>query len=146
MEINLTKEQFRTLIKLLYLGEWAANGHRLRDEYLKEYEDVEQHILKIAEKEGFSELAEFIEDLDGVFPTSDLEEEMQALIEEHEVAVLWETLPLWLAKRDLSREFGLKALKTMDEEKYAIRMFRLAETYEREFEVHGLERLEIGKK
>ena len=145
MEINLTKDQFRILIKLLYLGEWVANGHRFLDENLKEYEEVEQHILNIAKKKGFSELAESVEDLKGVFPTQELEEEMHVLIDEHEEAMFWDKLPDWMGERDLHREFSPEALKAMGLDEYFTRLSRIVETYEHEFEEHGLERLEIRK-
>ena len=45
MEINFTKNQFQTLLQLLYLGEWVANSYKIKEDKLyKESDSLEQHI------------------------------------------------------------------------------------------------------
>lgn len=45
MKIELTKEQYRKLVELVYLGNWLVNAHREAGECLQEYEESEQHFL-----------------------------------------------------------------------------------------------------
>jgi len=146
MEIILTNEQFRTLVRLLYLGEWVANSFRLQDESLKEYADLEQCILDIAEKKGFAELVGYEKGLKAVFPTRELEEEMDRLIDEYDIFTFWDKLADWMAARDFRRDFGPEAKASMDDWKRVSEISRRSEAYEKEFEKHGLDRLEIVRK
>ena len=41
MKINFTKKEFRTLIDLIFAGQYLINSHRLQDENLEEYNELE---------------------------------------------------------------------------------------------------------
>src|SRR3989338_3695271 len=49
--LAFTPEQFKTLLRMIYIANTVANGHR-DEEILKEYDDLEQYIFSRAESAG----------------------------------------------------------------------------------------------
>jgi hypothetical protein len=84
MEINFTKEQFQTLLKLLYLGEWVANSYKSKEDKLyKESDNLEQHIFSFASKFGLENLIEYDQSLKKFVPTLTMEEKFHPLIDKY---------------------------------------------------------------
>jgi len=70
MEINFTKNQFQTLLQLLYLGEWVANSYKIKEDKLyKESDSLEQHIFSFAAQFGLENLIEYDHSLKKFVPT-----------------------------------------------------------------------------
>lgn len=61
MKIELTKQQYETLLELMYLGNWMANSHRTTD-LISRYEEMEQLIhsfwdelqFRLAKRDAFA--------------------------------------------------------------------------------------------
>ena len=84
MEINFTKEQFQTLLKLLYLGEWVVNSYKSKEDKLyKESDNLEQHIFSFASKFGLENLIEYDQSLKKFVPTLTMEEKFHPLIDKY---------------------------------------------------------------
>jgi hypothetical protein len=75
MNIDLTKEEYKTLLKIMYCGEWVLNSHKTKEDVLyKETDSLEQIIFSYAK--GFK-MEKWIEYDDGAkkyFPTLLMEE------------------------------------------------------------------------
>ncbi|KHE66874.1 hypothetical protein [Halobacillus sp. BBL2006] len=140
MKINFTKKQFRTLIELIYLGEWTANSSREVDR-VEKYEELMEYIYSYADKFGFDDLVVHDKKLNGHYPTREFEEEMENYIDENDEEVFWHQLVTRLAMRDAKNEGTLHP----DQESLITRGFELENEYEEEFETHGLARLKIQK-
>lgn len=142
VHFDLSRAEFLSLLKIVTLGENMANAARV-DDRIQEYQDIDQLILGLADREGFSDLVELDGELGEYFPTRKLEETVLGLIEEFEEDSFWEEATFRLAERDLIREFGEKKIKKLPKLKYVESLFRRAEKYAAEFDEHGLARLEI---
>ena len=71
MGISLTKEQYRTLIEMVYMGEWMINATRTKT--IKKYEEMEQHIASFAKTAGLEDLIEYDPESKEYFPTKAFE-------------------------------------------------------------------------
>ena len=84
MEITFTKEQYKTLLQLLYFGEWVANSYKTKEDKLyKESDSLEQHIFSFASKFGLDNLIEYDESIKKYVPTITMEEKFHPLIDKY---------------------------------------------------------------
>ncbi len=146
MKINLTKKQYETLIKLIYLGEWVGNAHRT-DDRVREFEELEQYILSFYKDFGMQRYITYDERLKMFFPTAEFEDETKVdeYIEEYNDNTFWEELIYRLANRDLIERYGEDAVENMDWEERMRKEEIFIEEYEEEFGRHGVKNLVIGK-
>ncbi|GAB4548121.1 MAG: hypothetical protein Fur0020_16030 [Thermodesulfovibrionia bacterium] len=146
MKINLTKKQYQTLIKLIYLGEWVVNAHRV-DDRVKEFEEFEQYILSFYKDFDMERYITFDEDLKMYFTTMEFEEEsgISDYIEEYDDNTFWGELIFRLVSRDLIERYGEEAVMDMDWEERMKKERVFIEEYEEEFERNGIKNLVIGK-
>lgn len=146
MKIELTKEQYQTLIKLLHLGTWMANAHRT-DDIIEEFEDLEQYILSYGKDFGMEEHIEYDEGLKQFFLKEEYIEDsgLEELIDEYNEETLWDELLFRLADRDMIEKYGIEALQNMDPDEVWDKRFPFLEFYEKEFEENGLENLRVIK-
>ena len=146
MEIKFTKDQFKKLLKIVYLGNWLANAihsGRKGDERIKEFDEIEQYIFSFAKDFGLEKYVEFDEKFQEFFPTSELEEELQKFVDEYDNEVFWEELIFRLTRRDFIREYGKEAINKMSLEERIEKEFPFEEKYREEFSKNGIENLDI---
>ena len=148
MKINFTKKQFKTLLKMAYIGNWMVNGvrsGRKGDEQIKEYEDLERYIFSFAKDFG---LEKYIDDEDGeIFPSRELEEgETRELIDYYDEDIFWGEISDRLAMRDFYRKYGADAISKMDTRERIEKDHPFLEKYWDEIGKHGIDRLEIREK
>ena len=151
MEIKLTKEQYKNLLKLVYLGNWMINAIRSGtkgDERIKKYDEIEQYIFSFAKDAGLEKYIEYDEKLKKFFPTSEFEEdpEIEQYREDYEEEVFWQELADRLGTRDFIKEYGQEAIKKMSQKERFLKREEFIIKYEEEFEKNGLANLEILKK
>ena len=144
MKIELTKEQLDKLAKLVYMGNWMANSWRNED-VIEEYDEVESLILNEANKHGLSEYSELDEVEKKYVPSHELEEKMAELVDFYNDNTFWDQLIFRMADRDYVRKHGEEAMAELETEKGMEREKPLLEKYEKEFNEHGLDRLEIRR-
>ncbi len=145
MKITLTKEQYKTLIEMVYLGEWMVNACRKPDEIIKKYQDLKQHVFSFSRGEDLEDLLEFDEE-SGEFVLAwdfEMESEVSKYRLEFEEETFWDELLEKLSTRDVIRKCGEKAVEKMDGADFYREQIPFLEKYEKEFEQHGLDRLEI---
>jgi len=84
MEIYFTKEQYKTLLQLLYFGEWVANSYKTKEDKLSEKSDsLEQHIFSYASRFGLDNLIEYNESLKKYGTTLTMEEKFHPFIDKY---------------------------------------------------------------
>lgn len=81
MMIELNRDQYRKLAKLVYIGEWIVNSHRTKEEEY-EFTDIEQYIYSFFRKFKCEDILEYDDEHDMFFPTAELESRMVTYIEE----------------------------------------------------------------
>ncbi len=81
MQIKLNEKQYKTLLKLMYLGEWMINSHKTKDdEEFKEIDDLEQVIFSFGKHFKMDKWIEYDELQDEYFVTSDMDDDLQDII------------------------------------------------------------------
>ncbi len=142
MEINLSRQQFETLLKVIYLSDWMVNAIRVPGNYVPEFEDLEQFLLSLAHRSGFHDVVEFEPTLSQFFLKEELHEKLQPFIDEYDDEAFWDGLVDRLADRDFAETYG-DAAKRMDQNERFEKLSAFVDQYEAEVEEHGVERLRI---
>ena len=124
MKIELTEQQYRYLLDLVYIGNWVLNSTR-EDDRIKEYDQVESQIFSHCLRHGMGKLVELYRG--DLIP--------HEAIENYEDVVFYEILAEELALRDLDGE-------PLTRENYGALMERI-DTYLDEFDEHGTEHISI---
>ncbi len=145
MKIDLIKEQYENLIKLVYLGNWMINSVRLEDGRIKKYDDIEQYIFSFAKNFGLERYVEFDQKYNQIFPTREFEEdqELEQYEEEYDNEVFWQELSNRLGSRDFLKRYGQETIKKMEQKERFLKEQEFIIQYEEEFEKHGIDRLGI---
>jgi hypothetical protein len=143
MKIELTKEQLETLAKLAFLGNWLANSWRNED-VVEEFDEIESLVLAAAAKNGLEDYAEIDEEGRAV-PSHDLEEKMSELVDFYNDNTFWDQLIYRMADRDYVRKYGEEAFDELSTDAGMEKERPLVDKYEKEFNEHGLDRLEVRR-
>ncbi len=82
MKIELTKKQYKTLLTIMYCGEWMLNSYKNKDDIIsKKTEDLEQNIFSFAKDAGLERWIEYDIPMGKYFPTADMEDELHKYID-----------------------------------------------------------------
>ena len=143
MKFECTKEEFKTLMDLVYAGNLLINGPRSKEERIQQYANMEQEIFKMASSFGIEGLIEYSDEFKEYMPTHEYEEdEFNNYIDEYDTSVFWDELVMRLARRDalnyagdVDQNITRAALKEMQ--------LGLEEKYQEEIEANGIMNLKI---
>lgn len=154
--LAFTPEQFKALMRMIYVANTVINGHRDKD-YLKEYDDLEQYIFSRAKAAGFpaatwshkagSEDSMGSPQEEHHHPSRIFENdpELTGLMDEYDHTMLGELLAEMLAERDIEQKHGSTAKTQMPAKEYDALFALYAEAYAEEFHKSGFGRLVIAK-
>lgn len=143
MNIECSREQFKTLMDLVYAGNLLINGNRSQENRISQYEEMEQMIYKLAVANGFTDYIEYSEEYKEYMPTHQYEEdEFNDYIDAYDTAVFWEELVMRLARRDALNYAGDVNPDVTKAELKKMQM-ELEEKYEDEIERNGIMNLKI---
>src|SRR3989344_1830579 len=149
-KIEFTKEQFKALLKLVYLGNWLANAQRdgsNENPNLEEYEAIENYIFSFAKQFGLSEYVDDEEAAKGKFyPTRVFEEEtdIQKLIEEYDEEIFWDELIDRMGDRDFFRHYSKVEIQKMTQDERFKNLYEFIDKWADEINKHGIERIKIA--
>ena len=139
--IPITQQQFSSLIELVYLGNWLANGSTKGEKEMDRYNALEEYIFSKAVEFGLEEEFPFDQQIGQRLPTMNWEQGMHNIIEEYSAENFWESFVSMMAFRDVEREKGNHQMTGRMIE----RIFELENNYMEHFLEHGLDRIEIKK-
>ena len=139
MEISLSKKQYKSLIKLVYLGEWFVNSYRVEHNMDKEMDDIAHHIYSYAKDFETENLLQ--KDINKIYPTGKLEEMLEHYIEEYNDDNFWDALIERLAGRDFVDKYDEKEILKMDPFERMSKIEEIEEKYEDEFVENGLKNI-----
>lgn len=146
--IPLTKQQFKALMKAVYLGNWMANAWRTKNQK-KEYEGIESYIFSLAPKFGLDQYVDH-EESDGkrYYPTGlfEAETDVDKLHEEYDEETFWDELADRLGERDFFEKHTKEEIEKMSKNKWFTKLYERIDAISRELNRHGLERLRVVKK
>lgn len=145
MTIDLTPAQYETLIKLVYLGEWMANGIRGEEDRDERVFQATQHFYSYADEAGARSLIEYDKEYRQYFPTHALDEDAAVVQfrEEYDDEVFWDELIEKLAMRDFANQYGEQHWFSSGEQGASDIQGVFIKKYIDEFEAHGVENLVI---
>jgi len=135
MTLELSKEQYRNLIKLVYAGNWLINAHRSAKDRIEDFDELEQYILSKYDQFEAQDII-FHDDYDDrYYYTGDFEEEIMEFATDYDDHVFWDELVCRLALKE-----AVKKYKNPTNEQ----IWQMEDQLTQEFYEHGLDRLEIN--
>ena len=133
MKIELTEQQFRYLLDLVYIGNWVINSTR-EDDRIKEYDQVESLIFSHCLQHKMPKLVELYKG--ELIPSRAFSDGgIHEAIENYEDIIFYEILAEELALRDMNGE-------PLTRENYAELLERI-DTYLSEFTKNGTENISV---
>ena len=133
MKIELTEQQFRYLLDLVYIGNWVINSTRENDR-IKEYDQVESQDFSHCLQHKMSKLVELYQG--ELIPSRAFADGgIHEAIESYEDIIFYEILAEEMALRDLDGE-------PLTHENYTALMERI-DTYMSEFSQHGTDNISV---
>jgi hypothetical protein len=147
--VEFTKEQFLTLMKAVYLGNWMANANRNgseEDPHIEEYENIEDYIFSFAPQFGLNQYVDLEYSSEGkYFPTRLFEEatDINKLQDEYDEEVFWSELPDSLGDRDFYNKYSQEDWSKMTQDGRFLRLQECIIKWEEELIKNGIERLGI---
>ena len=133
MKLELTEQQFRYLLDLVYIGNWMVNSIR-EDDRIKEYDQVESLVFSHCLHHGMESLVDLYKG--NLIPSKAFTEGgIHEAIEQYEDTVFFEILAEELAMRDMEGE-------PINRENYAALMDRI-DVYMDEFDRHGTDHVNV---
>ena len=140
MELKLSKRQYETLLRLVYLGNAVANDYRT-DDIDAETDELESYVFGKAHDAGLGKYAEFDEAEGRTYPTQAAEEAWNPDLDDYRNDVFWDELEYRLADRDLNERYGEGYDKTMEMAEIERLENELVEKYYQEFAKNGVTNL-----
>ena len=133
MKIELTEQQYRYLLDLVYIGNWVINSTRENDR-IKEYDQVESLIFSHCLQHKMSKLVELYKG--DLIPSRAFSDGgIHEAIENYEDIIFYEILAEEMALRDMNGE-------PLTRENYAELLERI-DTYLSEFTKNGTENISV---
>ena len=131
MQIELSKQEFRNLLDMVYIGNWVLNSTRGTDRF-PVYDDLESKLFALARENGMKVLCQ---DWQGTVVPSKayMEGGIHDAIGYYEDNVFYEILAEELSRRDMN-------YPEINDENYAEILGRM-DRYMSEFELSGLDHL-----
>ncbi len=145
MKINITKKQYYTLAKAVYLGNWMANAHRSGEDNprIKEYNEICDYVFSLASDFGYEDNLEFqIENDQDEKNTT----RINKIKNEYDEDSFWDELTNRMGDRDFYRKYSEEERKKMDQTEHFENMYISIDLWDDELTEYGIERLEIVKK
>mgnify|MGYP001574334831 CR=1 FL=1 len=143
--IPLTRDQYRALLKAVYLGNWMANAHRGEDA-LTEYDAISDYLFSLAPTFGLEKYIDRHEAEHGHYdPTRFFEEStgVHRLHHEYDEEAMWNELSDELGRRDIFERHTPGEIAAMSQDEWMEKLSALIDTYDDEFIAHGIDRLKI---
>ena len=144
IQLEFTEEEYKKLIESVYLADWLDCAQKEEnDPKGRRYSGIEQKVYSKAAEAGLQELVEKDEKSGEIFPSNRMDDACHDVLDEYMGEAFWTDLAERLACRDIERKQGRGSLERMSGEDRSELIGAGEEKYLKEFEVHGLERLEI---
>ncbi len=145
MKDSFSPQEFARLLELVHLGMRAVMGRQGgASPHFERYADVEQKILKLAERYGCGDLVD-VSGNGSLIPSAKVEgdEELRKMVGESDNDIFWHELVARLADRDLGVEQTTAALDGKEGPPLNAdgRLKELEDAYWAEFQKHDLARV-----
>lgn len=151
MEMDLSLEQYETLLKLVYMGDWVISTLQAKDRADDDpdndtrFAEVVRHVFSYAEKAGLGNIVQIDQNNGEPYLTREFEEEsgLVDILEDYEDEVFWQALIERLAHRDFLRHFGESAISAMAIEERIEKETPFHDKWANEFHENGIESIKV---
>lgn len=146
MKIELTENEYRLLLDLVYMANWVIHSHHAGERSdVADYDMLAQKLYSFAADAGCGELVHANRDTNEYSPTRHFEETTRAidLLEDYDDDTFWDSLISRLAERDVYEQVEENRRDAMGAEEYWERSEPIEEAYYQEFRRHSLDRLRL---
>ncbi|SFU48405.1 hypothetical protein [Alicyclobacillus macrosporangiidus] len=140
MQIELTREQYRHLLVLMFLGEWLVNGTQMDESRRRAIQETADYIYAMASQFGAEDWVEFCDECGVHHANQAMEDALFPIIDEYDEETFWDVLSHHLAYRDVMTQAGPDQEFTKEME---MKLWRRKEQYEQEFQKHGLDHVRL---
>ena len=140
MKLNISNAQYRTLLRLAFIGDVVVNGIRFKDK-VDEFEMLSQHIYSFAEEFGETERIARDPKTDEYYATDKLADESLQYVDEFTDDVFWEEIIARMARRDFVLAVGEETIEAMSLEERMEKEEPYLERYAKEFDEFGIDNL-----
>ncbi len=137
VNLELSSEQYKELIKLVYIGDWVID----EPENIV-LNDLVQVVFSKAKDAGQESLIEFDKEMNLYMPSQAFDDEVVEIVDDYEEECFWDHLIYRMADKDLVAKMGDEAEKLTNEERIDL-IDPISEKYVKEFEENGIENLII---
>lgn len=141
MDIELTEDEYETLLALVYAGNWLINA--ARNDHIESYDAVASDIYSQAGEAALEDHVFYDEEEDRYYPDAPIEEKMRDFISDYEEEAFWDLLIRRLAERDIREEYDQETVEEMEPMEWFETLEEHESPYVEEFREHGVERLTI---
>lgn len=146
MKIELTDNEYRLLLDLVYMANWVIHSHHGgKRAGVEDYDMLVQKLYSFAQEAGCGALVRADRTSNEYVTTRHFEELTTAidLLEEYDDDTFWDALISRLAERDVYEQVEEDRRDALDIEEYWERSEPIEEAYYREFRRHSLDRLRL---
>lgn len=145
VQLNLTKEQYKTLVEMTYLGHWMINATRVKT--IEKYDEMEQLVFSFTRQAGLQDCVDYDDKMKMYFTIRKFEETvLLPLQEEYDDYTFWEQLSERLAERDMAAKHGEAAFAKMPGDERFKALDEVVQKYEDEFTANGVDNLVLAAK
>lgn len=138
--LKLTTDQFKTLLKLVYIGEWVINSHKI-DEQDKDSSILLEHLFSLTKQ---FKIPNFSDNENPQYPTYDYEfGEVRQHIDEYDEYSFWEALEDKLIQKILLENYTSEQLQALEKERRFKIICDIEENVQKHLLKHGLEQIVI---
>jgi hypothetical protein len=149
MKIDITTEEYRDLLDLLYMANWVLHAHKTEEDHrTKPYDTVIQKIYSSARAAGFGPLIKYDPHDRRYYPTPEFEDSTKAVgfVDEFVDDSFWDELVFRLAERDVAhRVGGYDQLRLLGPDDRTALLTPAEERYSDEFYRNGLDHLVLAE-
>ncbi len=148
MKINFTKNEYRLLLDIIYLGQWMIEAHKSGDlDDDDEYEMLVQKIYSFSREMGCDDLVVPEKKLNKFYPSRLYEEEsgIHDIIDQYNDDTFWDELVNRLAERDARTDAEASNQEISSVEAFLKLSAPHESRYADEFSENGLENLIISE-
>ncbi|TDL34884.1 hypothetical protein E2R51_03945 [Jeotgalibacillus sp. S-D1] len=115
MKVEMTKDQYKKMLKAFYLGDLVLHSMKEdNEENDDQYISTEQYVMSLAKDFGFEDYVEYDESLGQFFPTPLMEQEFEVSMRKYEEEILPDQIAATLARNEVEQR--LKQNKINKEE------------------------------
>jgi hypothetical protein len=147
MKIEMTKEEYRELLDVLYAAEWVFHAYDAgQHPRTKRYNGIIQKLYALAHAYDLERLIKYDKNSREYYPTGEFEDttEVWKFIDDLTDETFWDELIHRLTDRDIARTVGgYEQMDQLNRREFSEIERPILDRYSAEFDERGLERLEI---